>query len=138
MAYIFIFEHGLPEISYRGRATTADIAAWLGVSPATLRYWRNKGKGPKFDKWGAKFLYRIEYIQQYMADVCTFLQDGSASGLIPFKGTMLEEAARKLQAIESSDTCADLREPKSADRPATVLLVNDEPLSVTMSADFRY
>ena len=29
-----------------------DAAAMLGVTPATLRYWRCKGKGPRFIKLG--------------------------------------------------------------------------------------
>lgn len=37
--------------------TTAELAQRYGLSPATLKSWRNRGRGPRFIKVGHRALY---------------------------------------------------------------------------------
>lgn len=49
--------------------TTEKTGEVTGIPPATLRYWRHKGEGPKSFKVGAKkVLYRREDVEAWMAE----------------------------------------------------------------------
>ena len=37
--------------------TSDEVAARLGVKPALMRTWRNRGKGPKWHKFGSSVVY---------------------------------------------------------------------------------
>ncbi len=39
-------------IDYRTLLSNAEAAALLGVTPNTLKFWRHKGRGPVFIKYG--------------------------------------------------------------------------------------
>jgi hypothetical protein len=39
-------------IDYRTLLSNAEAAALLGVTPNTLKFWRHKGRGPAFIKYG--------------------------------------------------------------------------------------
>lgn len=41
----------------------SEAAAMLGVTPATLRYWRCVGRGPKFVKLGAAKQAGVAYLE---------------------------------------------------------------------------
>jgi DNA-binding transcriptional MerR regulator len=45
--------------------TPAEVAARYRVSPATLRYWRHVGKGPRGVKIGRRYLYDDRDLAQY-------------------------------------------------------------------------
>ncbi len=47
--------------------TLEEVAAQLRTPPATLRYWRHSGTGPKSFRLGRRVMYRE-------ADVATWLQ----------------------------------------------------------------
>ena len=128
----FILKYGLPGANGLDHASTAEVATWLGISSAAFRYWRNKGKGPRYDKWGSKFVYKQVYIHEYMNDVFHFFLHGNATGLIPFKGTFLEQAAQEWHASLGEQGTAGFREPTSPDRPASVLQVDNHVLSFTV------
>jgi excisionase family DNA binding protein len=46
--------------------TTDEVADWLHTSPATLRYWRYRGEGPKSFKAGKRRLYRRADVEQWV------------------------------------------------------------------------
>ena len=48
--------------------TTEELAARWGVTPATLRNWRTKKKGPAFVKLGGKLVrYTLEAVEAWEA-----------------------------------------------------------------------
>lgn len=51
--------------------TTNEVARYLRTPPATLRYWRHKGIGPKGIRVGRRVLYDL-------ADVEAWLQQAAA------------------------------------------------------------
>lgn len=56
--------------------TLAELAEERHISPATLRYWRHRGEGPKSFKLGRRVMYK-------RADVDAWVQaqyDASANG----------------------------------------------------------
>ncbi len=60
----------------RDTLTLAEVAENEGISPATLRYWRHRGEGPKSFKLGRRVMYK-------RADVEAWIQaqyDASANG----------------------------------------------------------
>jgi predicted DNA-binding transcriptional regulator AlpA len=49
--------------------TTAEVSAWLGVPPETLRYWRHRDKGPRCYRLGGKrVVYDPADVDQWLAD----------------------------------------------------------------------
>jgi len=42
-----------------------EAATRLGLSPATLRTWRCRGKGPTFSKYGGAVRYDSDEIERY-------------------------------------------------------------------------
>jgi hypothetical protein len=47
---------------------TDEVAKIIRMKPATVRYWRHFGKGPKFFKMGEhKVLYRREDVEAWIA-----------------------------------------------------------------------
>lgn len=57
----------------RGVLTDIELAHYLGVSIATVRKWRLRGKGPKWIKIGSLVRYRRE-------DIGTFLDSRPSGG----------------------------------------------------------
>jgi hypothetical protein len=45
---------------------TAAAASLLGVKPGTLEVWRCKGIGPRFVKIGARVVYRLRDLNEYL------------------------------------------------------------------------
>jgi hypothetical protein len=45
--------------------TTDEVAAYFRTVPATVRYWRHLGKGPRSFKVGRKVLYRERDVQAF-------------------------------------------------------------------------
>jgi len=45
---------------------TIAAAPLLGVKPGTLEVWRFKGIGPRFVKCGARVIYRLRDINDYL------------------------------------------------------------------------
>lgn len=48
--------------------TIDEAAALIRTPPATLRYWRHKGTGPKSCRLGRRVLYREADIAAWVAD----------------------------------------------------------------------
>lgn len=46
--------------------TTDEVADVCRTSPATVRYWRHIGTGPKHFKLGRRVLYAVEDIEQWI------------------------------------------------------------------------
>jgi hypothetical protein len=46
--------------------TTAQAAAYLGISPRTLEDWRLTGFGPAFIKMGRRVLYRLHDLGDFI------------------------------------------------------------------------
>ncbi|WP_150131825.1 helix-turn-helix domain-containing protein [Sphingomonas carotinifaciens] len=105
-------------------SNTADIADWFGVSVRKIQDWRAKGKGPKYEVWGSKAIYRPEYIVAYLGDIYDYLCTGKADGLAPIAGTKLEHTVRgwiEAQGRNVSDFCL---KPKSRNRTREALIIN--------------
>ncbi|MGC8761934.1 MAG: helix-turn-helix transcriptional regulator, partial [Bryobacteraceae bacterium] len=43
-----------------------DVARWIRVSAATLRYWRGEGKGPRYRKVGQLVRYAPSDVQDWL------------------------------------------------------------------------
>ena len=51
------------------RLSTAEAAAYLGVSPNALRNWRQKSVGPPFEKISSRcFRYRFVNLERWLAE----------------------------------------------------------------------
>ena len=46
--------------------TERQVAEWLGLSVATLRAWRLRGKGPRFKKFGRAVRYMTADIEDFI------------------------------------------------------------------------
>lgn len=46
--------------------TTSQVAELLGVSPATLSYWRTKRTGPEYMKFGKHVRYTTQSVQAFI------------------------------------------------------------------------
>lgn len=46
--------------------TTDQLAAQMGVSKKTLEAMRQKGTGPRFQKFGARVLYSESFVDEYL------------------------------------------------------------------------
>ena len=46
--------------------TTTGLAKLLGKSPATLAWWRSRGKGPNFMKAGNTVIYSVEDVAAWL------------------------------------------------------------------------
>lgn len=44
-----------------------ELAAWLKVSPHTLRTWRNRNQGPTFVKVGDLYRYKSDDVKAWVA-----------------------------------------------------------------------
>lgn len=49
-------------------ATTGDVAARLGVSTSTIRYWRHVNYGPPYLKVGRQVRYVPAALEEWIAD----------------------------------------------------------------------
>jgi predicted DNA-binding transcriptional regulator AlpA len=48
--------------------TTQQLAEFLNLSPVTLKIWRSHGKGPRWQRVGAKSVrYALEDVEAWMA-----------------------------------------------------------------------
>lgn len=54
--------------SSRAALSSIEAAEYLGLSVATLRTWRCRGKGPNYVKLGRSVVYRIVDLDAYLAD----------------------------------------------------------------------
>lgn len=54
--------------SPRGALSSFEAAEYLGLSVATLRTWRCRGKGPSYVKLGRSVVYRIVDLEAYLED----------------------------------------------------------------------
>jgi len=43
-----------------------DVARWIRVSVATLRYWRGEGRGPRYRKVGQLVRYAPSDVQEWL------------------------------------------------------------------------
>ncbi len=43
-----------------------EVARWIRVSVATLRYWRSEGKGPRYRKVGQLVRYAPSDVQEWL------------------------------------------------------------------------
>lgn len=130
----YVIRYELPPADYNGYSTTAEVAEWLGVSARKLRDWRRKGKGPKYDLFGSRYVYKPQYLEDYIGDVCTYLATNDGTGLLPILGTKLEPAIRQwIEAAGGKDDDHRLT-PQSPDRDAAVLLVERYPSTVFIPA----
>jgi len=50
-----------------GIMTPAEAAAYLGSTEGTLRSYRCRGKGPRSQKDGGRYFYRVEDLDAYRA-----------------------------------------------------------------------
>ncbi|MDO8308147.1 MAG: helix-turn-helix domain-containing protein [Actinomycetota bacterium] len=48
--------------------TTAEVAVVCRTSAATLRYWRQVGRGPRCFKLGKRVLYETADVEAWLAD----------------------------------------------------------------------
>lgn len=53
-----------------GGLTDVQAAKALGVSPATMRMWRFKGRGPRYVKLGRRCVYYVEDLEQFKQQNC--------------------------------------------------------------------
>lgn len=44
---------------------TPDAAAYLGLSPRTLEYWRFDGKGPRYSRLGRAVVYAVADLDEF-------------------------------------------------------------------------
>lgn len=57
----------LDEFSELGeRRSTAEAAAYLGVTENTMARWREVGDGPKYQQMGGRFFYYDKWLIEYM------------------------------------------------------------------------
>lgn len=47
--------------------TTEQVAEWIGIHPATLRYWRHQNTGPASFKVGVRVVYRRAAVAAWVA-----------------------------------------------------------------------
>ena len=52
---------------------TPEAAAYLGLSPRSLEYWRFKGKGPRYSRLGRAVVYAV-------ADLDEFARENAVGG----------------------------------------------------------
>ncbi len=50
------------------RLATADAAAYLGLSPATLEKWRVQGGGPPFERLGRSVRYKVTALDAWASE----------------------------------------------------------------------
>lgn len=56
--------------------TTAEVADYLKTPPATLRFWRHKGTGPKgFRLGGRRVMYRRQDVDAWLMEQIDAEQD---------------------------------------------------------------
>lgn len=130
----YVLRYTLPEARYMGVSSTAEVADWMGISPRRFREWRNKGKGPKYDKWGSKFQYKMEYISDYVDKLIYFLEGGDDSGLIPYEGTGLEVIVTHWW--KQSGKLAEMPHPQSPNRDSSALIVDNFETRIIIPADY--
>jgi predicted DNA-binding transcriptional regulator AlpA len=59
---------------------TDELAELVHMTPATIRFWRHVGKGPKFFKMGGrKCFYRQEDVDAWLAEQYATLSSGPQS-----------------------------------------------------------
>lgn len=51
--------------------TTEEVAAYFRTVPATVRYWRHVGKGPRSLRVGRRVLYRTSDVRAWAEDALT-------------------------------------------------------------------
>lgn len=51
--------------------TTEEVAAYFRTVPATVRYWRHIGKGPRSLRVGRRVLYRASDVRTWAEDALT-------------------------------------------------------------------
>ena len=44
----------------------AELASYLGLKETTLSVWRTRGEGPDFIKVGAKVMYRLSAVEEWL------------------------------------------------------------------------
>jgi hypothetical protein len=53
----------------RERRVPTELAARiLGVEPGTMKFWRMRGRGPKYSKLYARCYYRVGDLEDFLAD----------------------------------------------------------------------
>jgi len=52
---------------------TPEAAAYLGLSPRSLEYWRYRGKGPRYSRLGRAVVYAV-------ADLDEFARENAVGG----------------------------------------------------------
>lgn len=44
---------------------TPEAAAYLGLSPRSLEFWRYKGKGPRYSRLGRSVVYAVSDLEDF-------------------------------------------------------------------------
>lgn len=44
---------------------TPEAAAYLGLSPRSLEYWRYRGKGPRYSRLGRAVVYAVADLDEF-------------------------------------------------------------------------
>lgn len=47
--------------------TETEAGEYLKSKPATLQWWRHKGRGPKYVKMGRHVYYQMNHLEEYKA-----------------------------------------------------------------------
>lgn len=61
-------EGDVDERAKENHLNTREAAAWLGLSPRTLEYYRVSGEGPDFRKFGARVRYLLEDLEAWASE----------------------------------------------------------------------
>ena len=54
--------------SRRRMLSRAEAAEWFGLSPKTLETWAHKGRGPRYAIVGKHAKYRLEDLEEFVAE----------------------------------------------------------------------
>ena len=60
--------------------TIPEVAERLRVPPATLRYWRTRGEGPKGFKVGRRVVYRADVVERWVVE-----REDAATGIAGYR-----------------------------------------------------
>lgn len=59
-------ESSTPTATAERLLTVPELAGWLNISPATLRYWRHVHRGPRSLSVGGTVRYRASDVEEWL------------------------------------------------------------------------